>query len=346
MASDPLFTILLEDFDRDELDLLVEQFCMGGLARITGGGAYPSVVLDVLRHASRHGWRDSLIAAVRDARPRDPRVLDLAGEVLETPYRTGSGKLEEIVAVHVPRLDPLQWLAQGQEVSVKICAIKCEISNREEKLGSGCLVGPDLVLTANHLIQSIDDPSRIRVRFDYTRARDGSEVRPGIAYGLAARGWRVASRPASPLDEKPKPPAVPRAEELDFAVLRLEAPAGEHSVGAANELQNVPRRDWVRFPAKAVAYPKDSPLLIYHHPEGESMKLSIEMQSVLRLNDNGTRLLHRTNTLGGSSGAPCFDASWDLIGIHQSAQSGYNQAVPIGPIAEALRRDGVRVGAP
>ena len=58
--------------------------------------------------------------------------------------------------------------------------------------------------------------------------------------------------------------------------------------------------------------------------------------------------LHR-NTLKGSSGAPCFDAQWNLVALHHAGdpdfddfhQPEYNQGIPIKAIHEYLNEQGI-----
>jgi V8-like Glu-specific endopeptidase len=57
------------------------------------------------------------------------------------------------------------------------------------------------------------------------------------------------------------------------------------------------------------------------------------------------RVRYATNTLGGSSGSPCFNFDWDLIALHHYGDPSYNhpkynQGIPIGLIRERLRRQG------
>src|SRR5207248_3958760 len=170
---DLLVDILTERFNRAELDVLVWHLWHLNLERVAASGALPLVAKEVVSWAERRGERPKLAAAVRNARPRGPRVLDLADEFLETPFRAPHGEIQQIIFKHVPFLHPQQWFAQALETATKVCAITCEISDIEERVGSGFLIAKDLVLTAYHNIDGIEDPTRIHVQFDHPRTRDG-----------------------------------------------------------------------------------------------------------------------------------------------------------------------------
>ena len=68
------------------------------------------------------------------------------------------------------------------------------------------------------------------------------------------------------------------------------------------------------------------------------------MSGVIGLNENGTRLKYKVNTEGGSSGAPCFNTTLDLLALHHSGDPNfdpahkpqYNEGIPIDAIVKLL----------
>jgi V8-like Glu-specific endopeptidase len=63
------------------------------------------------------------------------------------------------------------------------------------------------------------------------------------------------------------------------------------------------------------------------------------------VNANRTRVRYATNTEDGSSGSPCFNATWGLIALHHFGEPNvkpatYNQGVPIDVIRDRLARVG------
>jgi hypothetical protein len=355
-ASEALFNWIVESFSRDELEILLRYRLKLVLDRIAGyGTSRDMLVHEVIAYVERHGRLPELIAAVADARPRTAELRELVEEAFETPYRGQTAELQQILSVHVPHFDPDEFFGDGQEMQSRVCAIEMKGPRKAFTVsGTGFLIGPDLVLTAHHVLEPAIDyandqpatavvsPKAVRFRFDFRKERGNRRSLPGVVYGLAADGWLVAASRASECDAKvTATAALPASNELDFAVVRLNAPAGEHSVGGSSLQPSTPSRGWLSFPKWPLSYLVDSPLLILHHPRRGSLKLSIESKSIIGLNGNRTRLLHRTNTEPGSSGAPCFNASWELVSIHQGAHKtkdgAYNQAIPIGPIAASIR---------
>jgi hypothetical protein len=65
---------------------------------------------------------------------------------------------------------------------------------------------------------------------------------------------------------------------------------------------------------------------------------------VVGFSEKKDRLFYRTDTLPGSSGAPCFDADWKFLALHQghSFESGnYNRGIPYALIADWLDQHGL-----
>jgi hypothetical protein len=83
--------------------------------------------------------------------------------------------------------------------------------------------------------------------------------------------------------------------------------------------------------------------LILQHPSHARLKLAVNMEAMIGPNANQTRFRYRTKTDEGSSGSPCFDAGWELIGLHDSGDARvrpkYNQGIPITRIRDRLLRD-------
>ena len=76
------------------------------------------------------------------------------------------------------------------------------------------------------------------------------------------------------------------------------------------------------------------------------------MESILGVFGQDTRLRYKTNTQPGSSGSPCFDASFQWIALHHSGDpmyhSGganaprYNQGILVSAITALLETRGKR----
>jgi len=74
----------------------------------------------------------------------------------------------------------------------------------------------------------------------------------------------------------------------------------------------------------------------------------METRSVIGL-PHGPRVVHTTNTDYGTSGAPCFDLTWNLAAMHVATidKPKANEAVAITAIVDSLRGKGITgIGLP
>jgi S1-C subfamily serine protease len=201
------------------------------------------------------------------------------------------------------------------------------------------LVRNDLVLTNWHVARTvIGDKTQQRnlgIRFDY--ADEAGAIQPG-AVCKAADDCVVAHSPAGQ-KERAEGEAEPSAEELDFALLRLAAPAPDAPDGPRTPIALNDRGDLA--PGATV--------LVLQHPNGAPLKLTIGAWT--GMNPRGNRLFHDANTQPGSSGSACLNAKLEFIGLHNAADSSYpgfigapprNQAVPIREIAAQISKANIR----
>lgn len=213
----------------------------------------------------------------------------------------------------------------------------CRIDIDGRPAGTGFLVFPNMVATAFHVIRplvtvnaatvSAQPGSAIRLRVvfdDIDVLRNGFSARmPGTVVPIDSN-WLAWASPCHELELDGRLPNDPDelAGKLDFALLRL---AGVARVGVPPVAID---------PARAVE-PRE-PITIFQHPGGRS--LSIDRANVIdRI--GAWRFKHSVNSEGGSSGGPCFDRSFQVIGVHQAgttAANGGNRAVPMLPVVQQL----------
>jgi hypothetical protein len=218
-----------------------------------------------------------------------------------------------------------QWRSRLGELEGQVCRVEV---GGNLSVGTGFLVGPDLCLTNYHVIEPAlagrANPGDTRLRFDYRRTADGTTVNAGALIALA-EDWLVASSPP---------------DELDFALLRVTEPIGTEPAGRAGQLAEAPERGWIDQ-IGADGFEADSPLFLLTHPAGIPLKLAFGPSA--GLNDNGTRLRHRVNTMPGSSGSPCFNARLELVGLHHASDPALNPAsnlaIAVRAIADYLAAD-------
>jgi Trypsin-like peptidase domain len=250
--------------------------------------------------------------------------------------------LERRVSELHSSLQPVLWRTLMEKRERQICLIT--VQGWEKAHGTGFLLGPDVVMTNYHVLKDvIDGPipqSRVFLYFDYKLKEDGKTLESGSEHQLANDRWLLDHSEQDDLDKQSTEQCVDVDERhLDYALLRLKRKAGE-------ELIDGTKRDWIEIPEMEYGFKPSTALLILHHPKGGTLTFDIDTRSVIEENTTKTRVRYTTNTERGSSGAPCFNANWELVALHQSGDpdfthsAHYNQGIPIAAILRRLKRLG------
>jgi hypothetical protein len=300
------------------------------LAVVAGEGPLTEVVFRLMDWAEAQGRLDALVNGARDENPHNPQLIAFERLVLEArdtrPQDSALRQFAERVQLApVVPADPelekrvfragfsdiAQWRARLGQAELAVCRIEAPAWRA---LGTGFLVGPDLIVTNRHVVESLasDAAPALVARFDFKVSPDGAQLREGRTFGLA-RDWLVASSPVA---------------DLDFAVLRLDARAGDLAAGGT---PGAPPRGWIT-PAWRDLEP-DETVFVIQHPQGDALKLAAGRFEARE----PTRLRYRVDTEPGSSGSPCFTAQLELVALHRGAAEGTaNQGVPFDAIVAAL----------
>lgn len=180
---------------------------------------------------------------------------------------------------------------------------RVELPEGEAK-GTGFLLGPDLLLTNQHVLREQAHLEEAVVRFDFQID----------ASGVAPKGTVLRLKPdfyfASP------------AEELDYALVRLvEKPLqaitveGEQALLSMTELLSLGKHKGylVAAPRRLVA---ESRVNILQHPDGKPLKVVLTQNRVVYSTES--RVQYAADTMEGSSGSPVFNQNWEVVALHHS----------------------------
>lgn len=320
------------------------------------GGDFQQIVFDVLLAADREGWFPGLIEAAREANPTNARLMALAEQwaLAPVPAERG-GALERIIREEAGFLDVTAWRERLGRLEGQVGRVEVAAPGGGRLHGTAFLVAPDLCLTNHHVLEPLITgavaPAGALVRFDY-RFSGGAVLNPGTPFPLPDHDWLVDCSPPSAVDSLADPgQRLPADDELDYALFRVSGSPGEEPVGGERAVPGAEPRGWITFPGGTGAPPPgtpepDSSLFVLQHPSAQPLKLAFD--TVIGTNANGTRLRHRVNTEGGSSGSPCFDRDLALVALHHSGDPDfdpahrprYNEAVPVGAIHGLLAARG------
>ena len=171
-------------------------------------------------------------------------------------------------------------------------------------IGTGVLIGPDLVLTNNHVLASKAQLEGVAARFNYKLA--GGIPFQGEAFAVGTDFYE--SSPET---------------ELDYALIRLVAaplaslaPATGDAHATIVQLAALGRhRGYVESASRFIK--RGDRVNIIQHPNGDPLKIVLT-QNYVALDMSERRVQYVADTMPGSSGSPVFNRKWELVALHHS----------------------------
>ncbi|MCK1413569.1 trypsin-like peptidase domain-containing protein [Bradyrhizobium sp. CW4] len=281
---------------------------------------------DVLSYLSQH-------FPGSEAPPTEGPILDVqkGGVRVENASKNAAAPgLQRYVRKDLGDVDMLDWIARGQQIARRVCRIERD----RNALGTGFLVGANLVLTNWHVIRHAlpaNNTDDLACRFDFA-VNPGGGTQNGEEIDVTPSGI-ITFKPCSVAELTPKPDEPPpQPGELDYALLRLSKPAGSD-------------RGWFDLTRDGTKLLPGAPLLIAQHPAAAPLKLAMDTEAIIGEKFSGLRLRYRTNTDHGSSGSPCLGMNWSLVALHHLGDPAlgtpvFNQGIPISLIRDSIKAAG------
>jgi Trypsin-like peptidase domain/Effector-associated domain 1 len=285
-----------------ELKILVDDRLSEQLQNISSEvKPVPQVAHDLINWAQSRGRVTELVIGASAENPGNPELKAFADQFR---FAAGAGgELERIVLPAVTFENVGQWLNKLARLRRAVARFEPQpFALSKADYGTGFLVAPDLLMTNWHVVEKnlsgLNDPKKVVVRFDCELDAGGAQT-PGRVCSLADV-WDCGHRDMG--------------TGLDYALVRLkEAPAEDVITGA--------KRGFIKLDGKHRPGVKE-PLMILQHPDAMPLKLSIG--TVESIDANGKRVSYTANTLGGSSGSPCFNTALEPVALHHIGDGGKN----------------------
>jgi V8-like Glu-specific endopeptidase len=184
-----------------------------------------------------------------------------------------------------------------------VCRIEVPLGNA---VGTGILIGPDLLLTNQHVLKSKEYLEGAIARFDY-KLLDSTGVAPaGRVINL--RGDFYFSSPSAEFDY-----ALVKTESEPLA--NLAPSVEEKNLSARELLARGKHRGFVNLSPRFIR--EQERVNIIQHPDGDPLKV-VMTQNYVVTDMTDRRVQYVADTMPGSSGSPVFNQSWELVALHHS----------------------------
>lgn len=229
--------------------------------------------------------------------PRAPFIASLPAERLAKRTRalTSDGatpsKLEFERILGSNDLVDLNYLERGLQVARAVCRIiLIGPGGGERGYATGFMVSPRLLLTNHHVFSSLSEADGAIAEFNYELDILG-HPKPTTQFNVAPATYYWAD------------------EELDFALVAINP---QPDLGSAS----LAEFGWLRLNPQIGKINKTEFVSIIQHPGGSPKECSIRENQLIEIAD--TTLAYSCDTAPGSSGAPVFNDSWQVVGLHHS----------------------------
>ena len=171
-------------------------------------------------------------------------------------------------------------------------------------VGTGWLIAPGLLLTNHHVIEARERGEPQSSDADFKR--QGEKTVLWFDYHREGQIENQALIPVSVAE------VVTSSRELDYALLRLPDDA------------SVADRQQVKVVRERPELARGTRLNIVQCPGGGPLRYAIRNNFFVGLGQRPYQMRYLTDTLRGSSGAPVFDDSWQVVAMHH----GYKKVDP------------------
>lgn len=192
-------------------------------------------------------------------------------------------RARQSVIIGANDLLPVSFLQQGLRAARAVALV------REDGIpkGSGFLTYGNLFVTNHHVLPEAPISGRITLQFGYRQSESG-EIRPGRLYAVDADSFWLTSP----------------TEAFDCTLIAL----GEALTDSGEQPLPLALDDRNDKHALGIG------LNLIHHPGGAPQQVSLRNNALLARHE---QFLHyEADSDGGSSGAPVFNDSWQLVALH------------------------------
>jgi endonuclease G len=198
-------------------------------------------------------------------------------------------ELERIIGKN--HLMDISYFRKGVEVAKTVCRVIQQRNHGRQAIGSGFLVGPNLLLTNNHVIESAESALRLSAEFEYEKDEEGLI-------------------PETPLFHFRPGQIFITNDYLDYTLIALEP------VSFNQPTKVLEAYSWNQLSGKPYPFLKKEAVSIIQHPEGAPKMVAFRDNQITEIKDHFIH--YTTDTQPGSSGSLVANDHWEIVALHRS----------------------------
>lgn len=359
LQKDALVQIMKEAFDPFSIQPFVSKRLDRNFLHFGGiyNNSFDIILLNLVEKSVQEEWNLTLVDALLAERPKNIKLQKFALSLMNNepeaydaaPAQSLSLSKMEALVDEVPMLDIDLFELEMARCKRAVCRIQLTNKDGTRKWGTGFLIAPDLLMTNYHVVEAIikgdAKPETLIFKFDFAMAA-GNTVNPGVEYTAAPGDPVLAYSPYCEFDVKGSQSVNVDwpTNCLDYAVVKLKDPVGNHPFGPNIEkvLQEggpFEKRGWLTPVNGMVASCEEGNIIIIQHPDKQPKKIAIGLKKIVGCDPKRQRVRYKVNTMGGSSGSPCFDHEFNLIALHNMGDEDWNDKYNQGILIENIFND-------
>lgn len=206
----------------------------------------------------------------------DPKGFEWKGG--DTVHRDTGQPFEALIGE--PNFKSIWWLEEALAASRRVARVRMLSGS-----ATGFLIGPDVFVTNNHVLENENDAKNAKLQFDYRLNADGLPA--------TVDSWECD--PSSMFKTNPS---------LDYSIVRVKEKDGK-KVGDVRGYFDVRHGQSVS---------SNQRVNIIQHPQGRFQEIAFRDNQVKAVEDKFIQYL--TDTDYGTSGSPVFDDWFNVIALH------------------------------
>ncbi|MBO0950613.1 trypsin-like serine peptidase [Fibrella forsythiae] len=279
VATNAKFNTIMIEFDGRSI---TRWFNILDYARKTSSWNRIITLLEEITKSNELGACDELVEGILDNFRKGQFSISSSKTIAGTPKKVDEERGLEKLMGPKSNLLPISFLDQGVQCARAVVRIVTP-----EGLGSGFLVGDNLLITNNHVLRNREIAKQAKIQFNYQKTLQGLDT---IFEEFSLDPTTAFLTSTDTLATK----------DFDFTIVKVRGDIAQFGT----------------LPLSKVSAQKGDFVNIIQHPSGGPKQIALYNNIVTGVDETVVQYL--TDTLPGSSGSPVFNSTWEVVALHHA----------------------------